>query len=267
VRGFAYDIDTAVVPAGAGRYTGTLTDRWHIGVVPNGGYVLGVALNAIGQTVHHPHPLTASSHYLGPSEAGPVEVQVEVLKEGRSLSTAIARVIQGGRARLTTIASFADLAAQTGPTLLTLDPPALPPPDECVPRRPPTAAVATAFHHVIDFRPSPRTAGWIDAERGQPAQIEGWIRFADGRPPDAQALPMLCDAMPPALFAAMETGWVPTLELTTHVRGVPADGWLAARVATRALMDGLAEEDCELWDSAGRLVAMSRQLARILPRP
>ena len=76
---------------------------------------------------------------------------------------------------------------------------------------------------------------------------------------------MLCDAMPPAVFAVMRTGWVPTLELTVHVRGVPAPGWLKVGITTRAVMDGLCEEDCELWDSDGRLVAMSRQLARILP--
>ena len=55
-------------------------------------------------------------------------------------------------------------------------------------------------------------------------------------------------------------GWAPTLELTAHVRAGPAPGWLKVRHATRNLAGGMFEEDCEVWDSAGRLVAQSRQL-------
>lgn len=59
------------------------------------------------------------------------------------------------------------------------------------------------------------------------------------------------------------TPWVPTLELTVHVRARPAAGPLRVRFSTRALMDGYLEEDGELWDADVRLVAMSRQLARV----
>ena len=60
-------------------------------------------------------------------------------------------------------------------------------------------------------------------------------------------------------------GWAPTLELTVHVRARPAPGWLMLRHETRNVAGGMFEEDCEVWDAAGRLVAQSRQLAR-LPR-
>lgn len=47
-----------------------------------------------------------------------------------------------------------------------------------------------------------------------------------------------------------------------HLRALPAPGWLRVSHATRNLAGGHFEEDCEIWDSAGRLVAQSRQLAR-----
>jgi hypothetical protein len=56
-------------------------------------------------------------------------------------------------------------------------------------------------------------------------------------------------------------GWVPTIELTTYVRAQPAPGWLACRMAARLLADGWLDEDAELWDSEGHLVAQARQLA------
>ena len=47
-------------------------------------------------------------------------------------------------------------------------------------------------------------------------------------------------------------------------RAHPAPGWLACRVATRFVIGGYHEEDFEIWDSTGTLVAQSRQLA-LLP--
>lgn len=55
-----------------------------------------------------------------------------------------------------------------------------------------------------------------------------------------------------------------TIELTVHVRARPRPGWLACRVSTSNVMDGLHEEDFDMWDSDGTLAAQSRQLAMVL---
>ena len=102
-------------------------------------------------------------------------------------------------------------------------------------------------------------------EPGMTGVIAGWFRLNDGREPDPLSLLTVCDALPPVTFDLGMPGWAPTLELTVHVRAHPAPGWLKVRHATRNLAGGMFEEDCEVWDSAGRLVAQSRQLA-LVPR-
>ena len=267
---YAFDLDTSVTPSdGGGRWRGHVTDRWDIGDVPNGGYVLAIALAAVRGAVRQPHPLTVTAHYLGPCRHGDVDVVVDVLKQGRSLSTATARLVQENMTRLALLATFGDLASQRGPTLVTAQPPELPPPDACGdPSERPVGmgfAVRPPIVDRVEFRPSPATAARL-AERNDTARLEGWIRLADGRPLDVDCLPLLVDATPPAVFGALQTGWVPTLELTVHVRGQPTgSAWLKVASSTSALIDGLLEEQVELWDEAGNLVAMSRQLARLLP--
>jgi hypothetical protein len=87
--------------------------------------------------------------------------------------------------------------------------------------------------------------------------------MADGREPDPLSLLLAVDALPPVTFDLGIAGWAPTLELSAHVRARPAPGWLRVRVSTRNLAGGLLEEDAEVWDSTDRLVAQSRQLARV----
>jgi hypothetical protein len=114
----------------------------------------------------------------------------------------------------------------------------------------------------FDLRLDPATAGWARGRPSGRALIQAWFRLHDEREPDPLALLLAVDAMPPVTFELGRMGWAPTLELTVHVRARPAPGWLRLRHETRNLAGGMFEEDCEVWDAAGRLVAQSRQLAR-----
>jgi len=115
----------------------------------------------------------------------------------------------------------------------------------------------------IEFR-SAELPGWfLGRPSGRPAS-SFWMRLTDGRDADLLALPLLVDSTAPSV---LELGaGSTTIQLTVHLRARPAPGWLACRAVTRFVSGGYHEEDFEVWDSAGVLVAQSRQLALIVPR-
>ncbi|MDQ6648986.1 MAG: thioesterase family protein, partial [Actinomycetota bacterium] len=117
----------------------------------------------------------------------------------------------------------------------------------------------------FDLRLDPPSAGWALGKPSGEAVTRGWLRFADNRPVDSLALLLIGDVFPPTAFNLGLMGWVPTIEMTVHVRGVPAPGWLRMVVSTRNVAGGYLEEDAEIWDPEDRLVAQSRQLARLAP--
>jgi hypothetical protein len=104
--------------------------------------------------------------------------------------------------------------------------------------------------------------GWLDGQPSGRPEIRAWFGFADPYEPDPYALAVAVDALPPVALNLGKRGWAPTVELTWHMRAVPAPGPLALHGTGRLMADGWFDEEVEVWDSAGRLVAQSRQIAR-----
>ncbi|GAA1936627.1 thioesterase family protein [Nocardioides hwasunensis] len=259
-----WDAHTAIDEIGDGLFGAELDPGWVVGGGVNGGYVLGVAGRAIAAAVPtKPHPLAVSAHYLSASRPGPARVATRVLREGGTVATVAADVSQEGTTRISVLATYGDLAAMPSDVETTAVEPTLPPLSECVAgslapedfRR--IAPVMERF----DMRFDPACIGWATGEPSGNGHIQAWMRMADGHELDPVGLLMACDALPPVTFDLGRPGWAPTLELTVHVRAVPAPGWLRLSHRTRNVAGGMFEEDCEVWDSAGRLVAQSRQLA------
>jgi acyl-CoA thioesterase len=258
-----FDDETAVEPVGDNVFSAHLSDRWNIGDNPNGGYLTSVALAALRTLGAHGDPLTVTTHYLRPGTPdAPAQIRTELIRSGRTLTTARATMIQEGKERIEVIAAFGSLSEQADGPELSTPPPDMPPADECPMRAGDEQGVELHLLDRLEIRihPDHARAGHVGR-----AEVSGWIRFADGRPTDAMSLPLFADAYPPALFGLLgSTGWVPTVELTVHVRRRPAPGWLIGRFTTSDLSDGRMLEDGVLWDETGALVAQSRQLALLL---
>lgn len=260
-----YDDDIAVTALGDGRYSATLAPEWTVGGGLNGGYLLGVIGNAIRETVpNKPDPITLSAFYLAPGRPGPAEVVTTIKRDGGSLAVVSADLIQDGVTAITVTATFADRDTFNGDVRTTAPELQLPPVEECISTTqlgPEMLAVAPMYSK-FEMRFAADSVGWAQGRPSGVGRIAGWFRFADDRVADAFSLITIADLLPPVAFDLGLPGWSPTLELTVHVRAVPAPGWLKLVHSTQNLADGMFEEDCEIWDSAGRLVAQARQLAR-----
>lgn len=262
--GYEFDEDTAVTALGDGTYRAQITPRWNVGDKPNGGYLLAVALRAGAMESPLPHPFTATAHYLRASSPGPALLDVELVRAGRSHATVAVRLLQQDAEIVRVLATFGDLARLDGPTVVAATPPSIPPLEECRQGRgqlPGGGIVAMAERFEIAMHPE--TLGWARGEPTGEAFCGAWMRLVDGREADPLSLAMITDALPPGVFDLGAVGWVPTIELTAHVRALPAPGWLRMFSRTRFLQGGYLEEDAEVWDSTDTLVAQSRQLARL----
>src|SRR5262245_64403681 len=52
--------------------------------------------------------------------------------------------------------------------------------------------------------------------------MRGYFQLREERRPDAYLLALAVDALPPVIFGIARAGWSPTVELTWHMRGLPA---------------------------------------------
>ena len=260
-------------------FGGAIAPGWDILGNANGGYLLAIVGRALELATGRPDCITVTAHYLAPCPAGPIRVEVRPVRAGRRFATATASLILteagtsssgtglSGKEAVRVIATLGDLRTDPGgPTEMMGERPDITPWEDC-PVVSDTAINQFAFiHGRLATRIDPRDTGFRAGEPTGLGVMRGWFEFKDGRPIDSTALLLAADTFPPPAFnLSLPTNWVPTVELTVHVRAIPAPGPVACFFRTRFVQNGLLEADGEIWDSAGVLVAQSRQLA-LAPR-
>jgi acyl-coenzyme A thioesterase PaaI-like protein len=274
-----FDEATAVTRDGDGWYTAYPDQRFALvapgGSTPpaiNGGVMLATVLRAVLDCSPLPYPVATSAHFLRVAQPGPARVQVTWLKTGRTAATARATLTQGDDVILETTVTTGTVP---GPATDTDDEalswtgaaPELPPAGECVNLGPWAGTVtpdgSIGYAGQVQMLLDPAVTGWrFDEPSGLP-EMRGYFSLREERDPDALMLAMAVDGLPPVVFGLGATGWAPTVELTMHMRRVPAPGLLAVAARCRHVSGGWFDEEAEVWDSAGQLVAQSRQIARV----
>lgn len=253
---------SAVTPLGDGRYSATLPPGWDIMGNANGGYLMSIAARAAADAANRPDPVTVTAHFMRPTGPADVNVDTEVLRSGRRF--AVARATMAGEVPLMAVlGTYGALEESDQVHRVEGGPPDLPPPDDCI-RLEPTDTFPPPFMGQVELRLDPTDSVFATGTPSGRPRVRGWFRLLDDEPPSTMALLMAVDAFPPTIFNTdLPVAWTPTIELTAHVRARPRPGWLRCVFTTRFITGGFLEEDGEVWDEAGRLVAQSRQLALV----
>ena len=134
-----------------------------------------------------------------------------------------------------------------------------------IPKVGPTG-VTLALMGEIDLRLDPAVLGFAVGRPTGEMTMRGWFDLP-GQPTDVLALLVALDALPPTSFQLGLLSWAPTVQLSASVRQLPTPGPVVVRHRTSLLAGGWFDEVAEVWDSAGSLVAQSRQVAGARPGP
>ncbi|WP_229054227.1 thioesterase family protein [Aeromicrobium sp. Leaf350] len=257
-----YELDAATnsVPTGPGTRSVELTSDWNTPAgTANGGYLLAILLRAALEESDKPDPLSVAVTYLKPTKPGPADLTVSPVRLGRRVSTYTVTLSQAGSLITHAVVSLhdAELAGDQqhdGDVAPSIPLPAdgIDPMAEWPPGTIPIADRYTARHAAVP--------PWMTGTPSGDPEAAFWIRPADQRPIDAFAAGAIVDAYPPVTTEVGEIGSA-TIQLTVHFWRRFTSEWVLMEVVTRRIVDGFHDEDVRLWDTEGRLVATSRQLA------
>lgn len=249
--------------SGDGHFVSELPEGWDIMGNANGGHMMAMAATAMLSYCGRADPVTLTAHFLKPGRSGSHVIACETVKEGKAFATIRANMSKDGAPVLALVGAFGQLGHVTQSQLLVdAEPPALPPAEACIEMS--GSQASPAIFKQVEARLHPDDARYAEGTPSGVAQMRGWFRLKDGEPMTTRSLLFALDAFPPTIFNAnLPVKWTPTVEMTAHIRAQPSPGWLRARFTTRFVTGGFLEEDGELWDASGRLVAQSRQLALV----
>lgn len=281
---------TAVTALGPGRYRAQVDAGWSTPIAANGGYLAAILVRAIeaerGAAAAERQLRSLTCHFLRPVTAGPLDVTVETLREGRRIATVRVTATQDGRDAIVALAALAVLDLPAAGVWEPAPPPAAPAPPRDAPFAAPddygrgdtahwlgpTATMPPMFQRVLV---APRFGGIPFSARelppGEAPETGGWIALPEPRPIDAAFVALCTDVWwPPAFQPLGRPAIAPTIDLTIHVRAdIPPEGLPDQPVLgwyrSTAAHGGLMEEDAALFLPDGTLLAHARQLAIFMP--
>src|SRR5689334_1293914 len=269
--------DTALTPDGdvAGRYHAHIPDAWKV-VYVFGGVTMYTALRAMREALARSdlRLVTANAIFVAPVPPGPVTIDVEVLRDGRTASQVAADLRVDGKLALRAHGVFG-VAHDVDHSVLDVRFPEAPHPLD-VPQPPPADDRVPFghinFHDQTDWRPVSgvplRDGNW----RAGPARCQIWTRLhtepklADGSY-DPLALAIHGDVIGPAVGAGLGPIGVPfmvlSLEIGIRFVAPPATPWVLQEIEAWHIGDGYATGPARLWDEAGNLCAIATQTANM----
>jgi acyl-CoA thioesterase len=235
---------------------------WTQGRANFGGLVAALMYARIDALIDDARTLrSATVSFVGPVAIGPATVKAELLRHGKSVTQAEARIIQNGEVVAVMLAclgaareSSIKVAAEAAPVFKA--------PDECF-ALPYVAGVTPEFTQHIDFR---WAHGDVPFSGSALPELGGWMRLKENRGEvDWLDIFMLVDTWPPALLPVVKvlspgSSMTWTLEPVYLPKNKTANSWWQYRAITNYAADGYGNCEARIWDDEGNLVAISRQV-------
>ncbi len=251
---------TAVKQIEDNVWEGYFSEGWLIGQTLNGGYAMAVGARALGEALPHPDPITVTGHFLARTEVGTVRCEAEILRKGGASSSGVVKLIQNGEVKIQVTGTYGNMERQRGESQNFEPIPDMPSVDQCEDLPYPANQ---PFRGQMLQRMAPLNVRSLKGQPDGSGTWKGWLDFVDGSEKDLFSMVMFSDALPPPVFSIYgPEGWVPTLELSVQLHQRPATGPLRCLFRTNVMTEGIVNEECLLWDSEDKIIALARQTAK-----
>lgn len=244
----------------------TISKDWAQGRTCYGGLSAALVYVAIKQKVVTGRVMRSfNCNFVGPLLVEePFTIEVEILRQGKSVTQVLARAIQNGQTSVLCQASFGE-ARESKIKVESVDTHGM-----TIPKKPKflphipkvTPSFIRNFDLALDDGKLPFTGS-------KKSHIHGWMRFK--KPPveytDAHLI-CIIDAWPPTILQMLR--WpAPASTMCWNVEFIhphcefkPQD-WFAYQATTRQAADGYVHTEANIWDQQGELVAISRQTVAV----
>lgn len=257
----SFSKDTQLEELSAGHYRAQVSNNWSIMSAPNGGYLMALIGEAMQRFAELAAPVQITVNYSSKTqELAPLDIEVTRFAQSRQFDRLQATARQGGKVVMQAFGTFMseyEVAASSQEKLQNLAPR-----EQCTSR---AGMPGLTVFEQVEMRLDPVTSGWMKGDTAEFSEIYGWMRIPSVEEWSATSLMMACDTCPPSIFVSHGAlGWVPTIEMSVHIKAIPKGEWLKARFHSKYLGKSLLQEDGELWDEDDNLVAVSRQLAQFI---
>ena len=255
------------------KFTVNPDTNYFVGSTPHGGYLMAIMHKALTSILPHSTAISSSVQYLDRIDAKPFELEVESFKVSRGSSSGIVRLRQDDKVCTTFTGTCSDFEFMKG-----YDDLQKPLPNIFADKDKNdylemnydkiSKGFTPSFIQQLECLIHPDHAWWnreTDSDSADnEARCSAFLEMEGGKP-DQFCLSFYSDILPPVVCNKYgPLGWIPTITLTTHIRQLPTTSQLYADFIATDINKGYFEQDCNIWDLNGNLVASSRQLTRIL---
>ena len=252
-----------------GKYRVTIHNKYWIVAGPNGGYLAALLANAGDLHINSPDRQLRSltTHFLSPPQLGEAILTVSTERSGRLVDFLRLELHQNNKTILLGTGVWG--LSGSSPSSPQLKIPDVPPPEKC-PLINRLTEQPTLLHEQWEIRSALTTEvtqASID-QLGPDPDLFWWIRPTEHTITSAPLIVAISDALPPPIFVASTLiRYVPTIDLTVHIRADlnttswSGAEWVLARFVTKHVSHGFLEEDGQMWLRDGTLLGMSRQLS------